>query len=433
MVSKPVVATLAIAGVLAVLIAGVVVFVIEPSESPPPALSLAGVTAAPNLATLELVYTSQPIGDVLEGRPWIAHLAIADLDQDGLPDVLACDALTNSIRWIRQAPRGVFAERQIGGTVKAPAHVATCDIDRDGDLDVLVASMGVIMPNNDPIGAVIVLENLGRGEFRDRVIIEGIARVADVRGADFDGDGDIDLVAGQFGYAQGEIRWLRNDGGWHFTSRQLLGLSGTIHTPVADLDGDNRPDIVALVSQEWEEIHIFRNAGRGEFTSAVVWGSTNEDYGSSGLTLDDLDGDGDLDIIYTNGDAFDYSRPGPRPWHGIQWLENRSGTFKFHRIGNFPGAYSPCCVDVDGNGHKDLIAVSGFNAWDDPNSASMMAWLNDGGQRFTPVVLARSPTHLLALAVGDLDGDGTPELVTGGFHAYPPWDRMSRVLMWKRR
>ena len=33
----------------------------------------------------------------------------------------------------------------------------------------------------------------------------------------------------------------------------------------------------------------------------------------------------------------------------------------------------------------------------------------------------------------DLDGNGTPVLVTGGFHAYPPYTQMSRVMLWRRR
>jgi hypothetical protein len=49
------------------------------------------------------------------------------------------------------------------------------------------------------------------------------------------------------------------------------------------------------------------------------------------------------------------------------------------------------------------------------------------------VPLARTPTHLLTTAIADMDGDGVPEIVTGGFHAYPPFDRMSRVLLWKRK
>lgn len=163
-----------------------------------------------------------------------------------------------------------------------------------------------------------------------------------------------------------------------------------------------------------------------------VWGSTNEDYGSSGLDLADVDQDGDLDIIYTNGDAFDYARPGPRPWHGIQWLENRAGTFNFHRVGDFPGAYGPVCADLDGNGYNDLLAVASVNNWDDPAAISMMAWLNDGRQRFTPAPLANVPTHLVVAAAADLDGDGTPEIVTGALHSSPPYNHLSRVTLWKR-
>jgi hypothetical protein len=67
------------------------------------------------------------------------------------------------------------------------------------------------------------------------------------------------------------------------------------------------------------------------------------------------------------------------------------------------------------------------------NSVSMMVWLNDGNQRFTPVVLARKPTHLVTAAVGDLDGNGVPVIVTGGFHAFPPFDNMSNITLWRKK
>jgi len=388
----------------------------------------ANISVAPSLS-----YEARPIGDPIQGRPWIVNLAIVDLDQDGLPDVLACDAQSNSIRWLRQYPRGTFTERQIGGTVLAPAHVAVCDLTGSGRLDVLVACLGQIFPTNDKVGSVVVLENVGNGEFRQRVIIDHIPRVADVRAADLDGDGKPDLVVGEFGYDQAEVRWMRNRGDWHYESHVVNLQSGTIHTPIVDFDGNGKLDFVALISQEFEEIHRFHNLGDGQFKDTVIWGSTNEDYGSSGLNVADVNGDGRPDLVYTNGDAFDYARPGPRPWHGIQWIENRGpNDFVFHRVGDFPGAYSPCAADLNGDGSIDLLAVSGFNDWSNPDSVSMMAWLNDGHQHFTPVVLARSPTHLITAVVGDLDGDGIPEIVTGGFHAYPPYNRMSRILLWKR-
>lgn len=385
-----------------------------------------------------LVFAPTPLGPPPgpDDRPMVTNVQIVDLDRDGLEDVLYCEAREHTVRWVRQAPRGVFTEEIIGRDLAAPAHVWAADVQGRGRLDVLVASMGQLMPNNDRIGAVVILENLDNRRFAPRVVLSGVARVTDVRAANLADhtDGRLDLVVGQFGYAQGETRWLRNLGDWRFESHVVNQLSGCIHTPVADFDGDRRPDFAALISQEWEEIHVFRNTGSGSFTDQSVWGSTNEDYGSSGLAVADVNRDGRPDLLATNGDGFDYAVRGPRPWHGLQWLENiGAGNFRFHRVGALPGAYAPCAADLDGNGTVDLLAVSGFADWSDPQAVAMMAWLNDGRQRFTAVVLARRPTHLITAAVGDLDGTGVSVIVTGGFHAFPPFDAMSNLTIWRRQ
>jgi hypothetical protein len=374
-----------------------------------------------------------PIGDpVGESKPWITNLSIVDLDKDGLKDVVACDAKINRICWIRQTSHGKFDERKIGGEVRGPAHVSPCDIDLDGDLDLLIAKMGMIFPNNDRIGAVVVLENDGVERFTNRKLLENVARVTDVRCGDLDGDGDTDLAVGQFGYDDGEIRWMENRGNWVFDSHVLLKLSGTIHTPIVDMDQDGDLDIVALVSQEWEEIYVFENDGLGKFQTRRVYGSTNEDFGSSGISIVDLDLDGDADILYTNGDAFDYIPPGPRPWHGVQWLENKGGLkFDYHRIGDLPGAYAANGVDVDRDGDLDVTVVSGFNDWDKPDASSMVWFENVGNMEFLYHDLVTEPTHLLVLDSADMDEDGWVDFVSGGFYAYPPYDRMERVVLWK--
>jgi hypothetical protein len=201
---------------------------------------------------------------------------------------------------------------------------------------------------------------------------------------------------------------------------------------VADFDRDGKPDFAALVSQEFEEVHLFKNLGGGEFRDSILWKGKDDSWSSSGLDVCDLNRDGQPDLIYSNGDGFNSGFTEPAPWHGLQWLENRNGSFVYHRIGDMPGCYSPVCVDLNGDGFNDIVAVSAFNHVIDPSAVWMTAWINDGREHFTPVPLAHEPTRLITVAVGDLDGTGVPVLVTGGFHAYPPFTHMSRVMLWRK-
>jgi hypothetical protein len=198
-------------------VVAVVLILLRPSPDSEPNPEVAARPVNTNLV-YEPATIGAPVGP--NERPLVTNVAIVDLDQDGLADVIYCEAKQNTVRWIRQAPRGVFTESIIGENIPAPAHVATADLNRTGRLDVLVASMGQVMPSNDRIGAVIVLENLGGGRFQKRVPLENVARVTDVRAANLSGhtDGKLDLVVGQFGYAQGETRWMKNLGDWKFDS-----------------------------------------------------------------------------------------------------------------------------------------------------------------------------------------------------------------------
>ena len=377
-------------------------------------------------------FKSRTIGHAGEGQPWITDLLTVDLDGDGWKDVIACDGRLNRVSWLRQVRRGEFEEQKIGQSVAGPAHLEVADLDGDGHLDVLVASMGTVPPSNAKTGAVVVMVNDGTQHFTNRVLLENVARVTYVAAADFNKDGKLDLVVGQFGYLQGEIRWMENRGDWQFTSHSLLDYPGTIHAPAVDYNQDGKLDIVAIVAQDAEEVHGFAGDGTGKFQDRVLYGSTNKDYGSSGLCIADLNKDGLPDIVYTNGDGFDYATPGSRPWHGIQWLENvGGGKFKFHRVGDFPGCYSPVVVDLDGDGDNDIVASSGFNDWKDPIAVSLMCFENDGQQHFTPRPLAHAPTHLVVVKAADLYNDGRVELVTGGFAFYPPYDRVGRITLWE--
>lgn len=389
-------------------------------------------SAPKNLRGPKIDFLAQlPIGFPSASPPRIGSLEIADLDKDGMLDVLVADMYTQRVGWIRQSPEGVYAEKWISAELPAPAHVSAFDVDQDGDLDVLVACMGLLFPSNDKIGSVVILENDGKQNFTPRKAIERIARVTDVRGADFNGDGRMDLIVGQFGYDDGETRWLENTGNWQFRSHMLQSLSGVIHTIPSDIDKDGDTDIVSLVSQEWEEVYVFENDGRGNFKSHLIWGSTNEDYGSSGIRLADLNRDGALDVLLTNGDAFDYLPPRPRPWHSVQWLENRGGfKFEHHTIARFLGASGAVAADFDADGDLDVAAVTCYNFWERPDSQSIAWFENDGKMNFTERPISATPPHLISLEAADMNKDGKPDLVTVRMNVYQPFTNDGRVVLW---
>ena len=398
---------------------------------PAPAGTTPSAAPASTSPTTPLL-TARPIGTLPKGeeRPQIAHVAIADLDRDGLNDVIVCDALRGIVSWIRQAPRGTYTEQTIAG-VAAPAHVEAIDFDKDGDLDLLVAALGFLFPNNNRVGSVIVLENDGRQKFTSHYIADRVARVADARAADLDGDGDLDVAAAGFGYDDGETSWLENKGQWTFEQHVLQRLSGAINALPVDLNADGRLDIVALISQEWEEVWGFINDGKGGFAPRMLWGSTNPDFGSSWLSLADLDRDGDPDLLYANGDAFEYAPPNSRPWQGIQWLENRGNLmFEFHRLVDFQGGTSPEAADLDGDGDLDIVFVASNSDWDNPQSPSLVWLENNGKMTFTLHGVGNAPTHLQTVAIGDLNGTGGPDAVTGGMHISRPYDRIGRITAW---
>ena len=102
------------------------------------------------------------------------------------------------------------------------------------------------------------------------VLASGLGRVADARPIDTCGTGKLDVVVAEFGsYRTGKILLLKNVGEHGQRPRfepEVLDLrTGTIHVPVCDLDGDGRPDFLALVSNEHECVEAFLNQGGGKF------------------------------------------------------------------------------------------------------------------------------------------------------------------------
>ena len=351
--------------------------------------------------------------------PIVASTQLLDLDRDGRPEIVACDMGHGLV--LVGDPRRPSGELREIAKVPNPARAALADLDRDGLDDLLVADIGFFMPEDHEKGAVVWLRRKADGAYEKRVLAEKLPRVADVQAADFDGDGDLDLVVAAFGlFTRGEILLLENrTTDWkepQFVPATLDERAGALHVPTADLDGDGRVDFVALLAQQHEEVVAFLNRGEGQFEKRTIFAARTPAWGSTGVDLVDFDGDSDLDVLMTNGATLDDATV--KPWHGVRWLENR-GSFPFepHDLAALPGAHRARAADLDGDGDLD-VAVATFLP--DPErrhgALASLAWLErraDG--TFERHTLQAGQLSHTTLDLGDVDGDGDQDLVTGNF------------------
>ena len=380
----------------------------------------------------EVLFDKVIVGRAAVGLPRICNVEITATGQTGSREVFVCDATQNAVIRMYQTSKG-WQEEIILADVIAPAHCTPLDIDLDGDLDFVVAVLGNIEPDDGVIGRVVLLINED-GTFHAKTILEDVRRVADVQAADFDNDGDVDLTVAVFGYNRGQVLWLENNGQNHFAEHELLSAPGVINVPIADFDGDGDPDIAAIVSQDEEELWAFENMGDRHFKLRKLWFTSNFDLGSAGLIRTDLDQDGDIDLLLPAGDNLEDSDPFPQPYHGCYWFENTGQwQFQVHRIANLGGTYAAAAGDLDGDNDTDVVLVSMANTWDEPDRASVVWLENDGRQNFRPWQVDSSPTHLVTVDIGDIDGDGRNDIVAGGLHIRGPYDRIGRVTAWLNR
>jgi hypothetical protein len=280
----------------------------------------------------------------------------------------------------------------------------------------LVLESGNLSPNDDPSGA-LVQYNFARGGSLQRgaTLIDSLFRPVFVEQFDFDGDGRNEFVICEFGNNRGRLALYRYDGAKY--QRQVLDASpGAIRFEIRDMTGDGAPDIVALLAQGDERIVLFENDGKGDFTGQRrVLARFSPVYGSMYFSLHDFNGDGKPDILYVNGDNFDYSRV-LKPYHGIRILEN-DGHNNFAERFFFPlyGAAHAEAADFDRDGDLDILASSNFADSLRHPERGIMYFENLGGHyQFRPYafsIAARSQWNVMTSA--DLNRDGWMDVIIG--------------------
>lgn len=367
--------------------------------------------------------------------PAISNVQYVRLAEGRPPELLACEMRRGHI--LAADPRAATPAWRVLGMARNPARVEVVDLDGDGIKDVLVADLGNFVPTDDACGRVLWLRGRRDGTYAEPLtLLKGVGRVADVRATDFDGDGKLDLIVASFGWHDaGSVVLLHNrTTDWKkpaFESHTIDPRHGTIHVPVADLDGDGRPDFVALFSQEHEEIVAFLNQGGLRFTKKVIYRAPHPAYGSSGIDLVDLDGDSRLDVLYTNGDVLDDPHL-LKPYHSVQWLRNPGpGKYPYeHRpLAPMYGVHRAVAADIDGDGDLDILAVSFLpeerfpqRAARDTDAIILLEQTAPG--RFTRHRLAGVTCDHVTCIAADVYGSGRADLVTANFRTKTDGDAL---------
>jgi hypothetical protein len=280
---------------------------------------------------------------------------------------------------------------------------------------VVLLESGILDPNDQPKGSLIQYDFANSDSLRSpRVLIDALFRPVFVQQFDFDSDGRNEFVICEYGDNRGRLSLYHYDGTRY--RRQVLDASpGAIRFEIRDMTGDGSPDIVALFAQADERIALFENDGKGNFTTPPrILARFPPVYGSMYFSMRDFNGDGRMDIVYVNGDNFDFSRV-LKPYHGVRILEN-DGKNSFHERYFFPvyGAARAEVADFDKDGDLDILATSNFADFERHPERGIVFLENTGRYEFRPYAFSIASGNQWNLtATGDLNKDGWLDVIIG--------------------
>lgn len=271
------------------------------------------------------------------------------------------------------------------------------DFDSDGDLDYAVAVLNA--PNRlylNPSGP-----NPWNGVVGSDIISDG-SRTQEVAIGDMDGDGDLDLVVGNGGFGDAPNRLYLNNG----TSNPFDGVTGSDITAedqgtraiaAADVDGDGDLDVVAGNTGVNSRNRLYLNNGTSDPFGGVIGSDiTSDEHTTRDVALGDMDGDGDLDFIAGNANT------PPRFYRNNGSANPFAGAVGTDITTDIQGADDIALGDMDGDGDLDLV----YTRFLDTTRLVLNNGTSDpfAGVIGSDVTADTPPT--VDLELGDADGDG---------------------------
>jgi hypothetical protein len=362
--------------------------------------------------------------DYRSGGANAISVAVADLNGDGKPDIvvangcIACQTgAVFGVGVLLGNGDGTFQTAHnypVGDRV--PISVAVGDVNGDGKPDLVVTSCFLFL-NCESSGGVSVLLGNGDGSFQPAVTYSsGGMGVRGIALADLNRDGNLDLIVtncAPYGSAscyfgsEGNIAVFLGKGDGTFQAPKTFGSGGVYpwSLAVADVNGDGELDVVVLNCADSGRcessnagVGVLLGKGDGTFLPVAHYGLL--DAAAGGISVADVNGDGNPDIEVANG-------------HVGVLLGNGDGTFQAERTytagGSFPNAVA--VADVNRDGKADLV-VANYLCSSNCNHGSVGVLLGNGDGTFQHALTYGSGGYgAFGLTIVDLNADFKPDVV----------------------